>query len=170
MPKPTYASVTEQACTCSYLQHAAEDPDNPIVFHERTGEFQFTFQEPDHEGRSMLVIYHCPFCGGTAPESKRALLFAVIPRSEEERLEEILAPIRTIQDALALLGTPDFDGYTGIRQEEQDGKPPTWRHRRQIRYERLSEVADVWIVESADGRLLWQLQGKYLGKREEETG
>ncbi len=118
----------------------------------------------------MLVIYHCPFCGGAAPESKRALLFEVVSRSEGERLEEILAPIRTIQDALALLGTPDFDGYAGIRQEEQDGKPSTWRHRRQIRYERLSEVADVWIVESADGRLLWQLQGKYLGKREEGTG
>lgn len=170
MPKPTYASVTEQACTCNYLQQAADDPDNPIVFHERTGEFHFTYQEPDHEGRSMLVIYHCPFCGGAAPESKRALLFAVIPRSEEERLAEILMPIKTIKDALESLGTPDFDGFIGSRQYERDDQPPTREHRRQIRYERLSEIADVWIDESRDGRAFWQLQGKYLGKPEEGTG
>jgi hypothetical protein len=167
MPKPTFASVTEQSCTCDYLQKEANDPESPIIFDEPTGEYQFTYQEPGCEGRSTLVIYHCPFCGGTAPESKRALLFAVIPRAEEERLAEILAPIQTIKDALATFGTPDFDGFVEVRQHERDDKPSTRAHHRQIRYERLSEVADVWIDECPDGRAFWQLQGKYVGKRPE---
>jgi hypothetical protein len=166
MPKPTFASVTEQVCTCDYLQKAADDPENPIIFDEPTGEYQFTYREPECEGRSMLVIYHCPFCGGAAPESKRNLLFAVIPRSEGERLAEILAPIQTIHDALELLGTPDFDGFVQFRQEERNDHPSTWQHRRQIRYERLSEVADVWIDESTNGRVFWRLQGKYVGGAE----
>jgi hypothetical protein len=165
MPKPTSASVTDQPCTCDYLQNAAADPDNPISFDQQTGEYQFTYQEADCEGISTLVIYHCPFCGGAAPESKRALLFAVVSRREEERLAQILAPIRTIDEALQRFGKPDFNDYVKVHQPEQAGKPPSVEYHRQIRYEKLSDVADVWIEEYPDGRASWQLQGKYVGRK-----
>jgi hypothetical protein len=162
--KPTHASVTEQRCACDYLQNAADDPDSPIIFDQRTGEYQFTYQEPDCEGLSSLVIYHCPFCGGVAPESKRALLFAVISRDEERRLAALLRPIETIRDALEKLGTPDFDGFVVRRQPERDEKAPTREQHRMIRYEKMSDVADIWITEREDGRACLQLQGKYLGR------
>jgi uncharacterized protein DUF6980 len=164
MSKPTDASVTEQRCTCDYLQSAANDPDNPIIFDARTSEYQFTYQEPDCEGRAMLVIYHCPFCGGAAPESKRELLFAAISREEEERLAELMEPIKTIEDALAAFGPPDFDGHSSSRRPEASGQPPTIEHFRNIRYENLSEVAAIWITEQAHGRIFWELQGKPLQK------
>lgn len=76
MAKPTFHSVTQQPCACSYLENEANDPDSPILFDASTGEFQFSF------GDAMLILYHCPTCGGVAPKSKRELLFAVIPSDE----------------------------------------------------------------------------------------
>ncbi|MCX7424952.1 MAG: hypothetical protein NTW96_04905 [Planctomycetia bacterium] len=111
----THASVTDVPCTCGYLERAADDPANPIAFDERTFEYQFTYQESDHEGRSMLVIYHCPFCGGAAPESQRHRLFAAIPTTEEERLAQLLAPIETMQQAIDVLGPPQMDDYSVMR-------------------------------------------------------
>jgi hypothetical protein len=164
VPKATYASVTEQRCACDYLQNAANDPDNPIIFDERTGEYQFTYQQSDCHGHSSLVIYHCPFCGGVAPESKRALLFAVVSEDEESRLAEILRGIKSLKDAIAKLGPPDFDDFVSYRQHEQNDKAPTREQRRTIRYQQISNVADIWITEREDGGAFWQLQGKYVGR------
>jgi hypothetical protein len=164
VPKPTFASVTEQLCVCEYLQRAADDPDNPIVFDEQAGEYQFTYQG-EGEGLSMLVIYHCPFCGGAAPESKRELLFEDIPREEAERIALILHSIHSLDDAIKSFGAPDFDGFTTIHEHEKDNAPPSLKCSRQIRYERLSTVADVWIVEHPNGKAWWQLQGKPIANR-----
>lgn len=165
MPKPTYASVTEELCTCGYLQNAADDPDNPIVFDAATGEYQFSYIDPNAkcEGRAMLVIYHCPFCGGAVPASKRALLFAVVPRMEEERLAGMMAPITTMKEALATLGTPDFEGHSTTRGPEREGEPFEVIRHRKIMYRDLSDVAELWITERADGTVWWRLQGKYIG-------
>lgn len=160
MPKPTHASVTDQPCTCDYLQNAASESDNPIVFNEATSEYHFTYREPGLEGPSMLVIYHCPFCGGMARQSKRPELFQVIPRAEQERLFDLLSPAQTIDQALAEFGPPDFDGFIGTHSQEQDGQPPCMERHRQIRYEGLSETADVWITEEPDGRTRIRLLGK----------
>jgi hypothetical protein len=159
MSKRTYASVTKKTCNCGNLQSAADDPDNPIRFEEETNEFHFVYSD------GMLVIYHCPFCGGAAPESKRALLFAQIPRSEEERLAKLLHPITTIDDALKNLGAPDFDGHSTTKIPESDTEGPKIQYSREIRYERLSDVAIVSITERPDGKIHWQLQGKFLGRR-----
>jgi hypothetical protein len=161
--KPTSASVTDKLCTCGYLSQSADDPDNPIIFDKATGEYQFTYQEAVLEGRSTLIIYHCPFCGGCAPPSKRDLLFAVIPRSEEKRLLELLTPIKTLQDARTILGNPDCEDFMTIRGSEKDETGPSVEHQREAHYEGLSKVADVWIRERSDGKVYWIIQGKYLG-------
>ena len=113
--RPTFASVADVQCACDYLQRSADDPNNPIVFDADTGEYHFTYREPDCHGPSTLVIYHCPFCGGAAPESKRQLLFAVIPAEEDQRLAELLGPVRTIRGALKRLGKPQRDDRFGRR-------------------------------------------------------
>lgn len=161
--KPTPASVTSAPCTCDYLQRVADDAENPIAFDERTSEYQFRYQEPGSEGLSDLVIYHCPFCGGAAPASKRALLFTSIPRAEAARLAEILQPIETIHDALQQFGPPDVDDCSTTLRPELDGQPPSVEPHRDIRYSNLSDVADIWITERADGSVRWHLQGKYVG-------
>ncbi len=157
MPKRTHLSVTEKSCQCNYLQRAADNPENPIRFDQRTSEYQFVF------GDGRLRIFHCPFCGGAAPESKRSLLFAQIPYSEEDRLSQVLEPIKTIDDALELLGKPDVDSYLAVRTPEAENKAPTIERLRDIRYYGLSDVADVSIAERPDGLISWHLQGKYVG-------
>lgn len=167
MSKPTHASVTEELCTCNYLQNAADDPRNPIAFDADTGEYQF-----QHDGAN-LVIYHCPFCGGAAPDSKRHLLFAQIPAEEESRLAKLLHGIETIDDALQQLGSPDFEGTSITKFPEEENKAPRIQHHRDIRYHHLSDVAEIWITERPDGKIFWQLQGKYLGgsaEPEEDDG
>lgn len=157
MSKRTYSSVTEEPCTCGYLQNAADDPDNPIVFDRRTAEYQFSY------GGAMLVIYHCPFCGGAAPESKRDLLFAQIPAAEQNRLLDLLSGVQTIDDAIQKFGKPDFEGISTSKYAERDGEAPAIEPHRNIRYANLSEVAEVWITERLDGKIYARLQGKHLG-------
>jgi hypothetical protein len=163
--RPTYASVTAEPCTCKYLANAADDPRIPIFFDERTHEYQYTYQESECSGLSTLVIYHCPFCGGTAPASKRHLLFHVIPHEEEDRLAAMLSPIRTIREALERLGSPDHDDPQGEirREQETDESPSSMRWFRALTYRCLSSAADVRITERDDGTVYTVLQGKPIG-------
>jgi hypothetical protein len=163
--RQTYASVTDIPCTCGYLEKAADDPASPIVFDERTSEYHFTYQESDLEGRSMLVIYHCPFCGGAAPESRRDLLFAAISAEEEQRLARLLAPIETVRQAIDTLGPPQMDDYSVVRNRRRDvpDTPPMVQRCRELCYTILSDVADVRIAERSDGHVSWMLFGKYVG-------
>jgi hypothetical protein len=162
----TYASVTDVPCGCGYLERAADDPAGPIVFDEQTSEYQFVYQEPDCDGRSMLVIYHCPFCGGKAPASKRHLLFAAISAEEEQRLAQLLAPIKTTQQAFDAFGPPQADGFSVARETRRDdpSNPPMAQRRREVFYKGLSDVADVRITELPDGRVSFTLLGKYTGE------
>ena len=162
--RPTNASVTDVPCSCEYLQAAADDPRNPIVFDPQTNEYQFTYPESECYGPSMLVIYHCPFCGGVAPASKRDLLFAVIPQEEEQRLYDLLAPVHSLDAAIACLGQPDLDAYSTSRYHEKDEQPPTVDRFRTLRYERPSSVSDVWITERPDGKVHCSLQGKPISR------
>jgi hypothetical protein len=163
MPKQTYASVTEKPCTCKYLQNSADDPDNPIEFDVRTAEFHFVYDD------SMLVIYHCPFCGGAAPESKRATLFTQIPRAEQERLQELLRGIRTMDDAIRKFGEPALENVSVSKFQEREDIAPRIEPERTIRYEHLSDVADVCIAERPDGQIYWCLLGKFIGRDTESS-
>jgi hypothetical protein len=158
----TFASVTDAACKCGYLRQAADDPRQPIVFDKPTGEYHFRYREEGSNGYSTLVIYHCPFCGGAAPKSKRASLFHVILPSEEQRLTRMLNGITSLRSAIRKLGRPDNDNPrgTGVQMPERAGRAPTMQWFRTLRYEKLSKVVDVWFRERADGRASWQLLGK----------
>src|SRR5260370_37691856 len=100
--KPTFASVTKRRCTCGALERNSEDSEIPIVFDARMNEFSFRW--PSKHGDAHLLIYHCPFCGGAAPQSKRDTLFAVVSTTEARRLHELLSDIKTIEEAIKKLG------------------------------------------------------------------
>jgi hypothetical protein len=91
------------------------------------------------------------------------LLFAVIPREEEHRLYKLLGGLKTLDEAMQVLGSPDDDIPHGLTEKrpEQDGAPPTVESFRTLRYCGLSETADVNITESRTGSIHFWLQGKY---------
>ncbi len=157
MPKRTYASITEENCRCNYLQDMADDPDSGIRFDQSTSEYQFVCDS------AKDIIYHCPFCGGAAPESKRSLLFSQVPESEIDRLSRFFESITTIDDAIELLGKPDSDSYSTSTLPETEDKAPSYQRHRQIRYDGLSDVANVLFNEHQDGKVNWGFHGKYIG-------
>ena len=111
---------------------------------------------------AMLIIFHCPFCGGAAPESKRELLFARISDEEVMRLTDVLAPIQTLADVLRTLGKPDHDGLSTSRRSERGDSPSVVDRDRYFYYDRLSDTARVWFQVMPDDKVHWQLHGKQL--------
>jgi hypothetical protein len=120
MAKPTFASVTEVRCTCGYLEGSANDGSSPIKFDSTLNEYHFEYDTP--KGRGALLIYHCPFCGGTAPESKRDRLFAVISSDEEERLFALSRDVKTVEEALVILGPPRSAARCGLAATRTRGR------------------------------------------------
>jgi len=164
MSNPTFSSITDELCSCGYLEGQATDPDSPIVFSPETNEYHFEYKAPNAEGKGMLVIYHCPFCGGAAPESTRDQLFAQITAEEENRLNECLEGIITIEDAINKLGPPDHDDPrgVGIKAPEEDGSAPNIQSFRCLTYNNLSDSADVYITDYLRDRVHITYQGKCL--------
>jgi len=147
MTKRTHASVTDIPCNCNLLKFAADQKHIPVTFYERSNEYHFIYTDPTGKGNGSLRIYHCFFCGGTTPESKRVRQFAVIDFGEKVRLDHIVEDIKTISDAFAILGEPDRDEEVGELTDEENSKPPTVNKYRSLIYTKLSETADVRITD-----------------------
>lgn len=171
MKKPTFASVTSKPCRCGFLERATGDPDLPIRFDASVGEYHFEFPSPCigetcPEAKAQLTIYHCPFCGGAAPPSKRETLFTMFSRLEAGRLGRLFDGMRTLDEVVQALGTPDEDKERGmmVREPGNEGKAPTARSHRTLRYTRLSDTADVEVyADPAEGAVKVTLMGKYIG-------
>ncbi len=161
----TFASVTDLACRCGYLEDAALDPDSPIVFDKTTGEFSFAYTPKTGQGKGSLTIYHCPFCGGTTPESVRGKQFAVISETEHQRLKELTKGVKTIDDALAILGLPDEDIPDGVTKKtrESGDQPPSLQPYRILKYNNLSDVAIVNLMNFHKDQVYFIYTGKYIG-------
>jgi hypothetical protein len=159
-------SVTAVACSCKWLERTAAEPDDPVVFDEQAGEYHIA---KPHGG--YLVIYHCPFCGGAAPSSRRAELFAHITSAEADRLEALTAGLTTIDEAVAALGSPQHDMPRGLRVHDpiKGGKPPEVRSFRSLTFTEVSETADIVLTDYGLDGVRFTFQGKYLGRKDRRT-
>jgi hypothetical protein len=136
--------------------------------------FDPELREYDIETRDggRLRIYHCYFCGGAAPRSKRASLFATIPQDEEDRLRELTSGFATLADVIRRFGKPDDDMPTGVgtKTRAKGGKPPTIKSYRLLRYSNLSKTAEVEFVDyGPETGVRATLQGKYIGKKKSRS-
>jgi hypothetical protein len=119
------------------------------------------------DARGHWMIYHCPFCGGAAPRSKRETLFAQITDAESRRLHELTRDVRTVEVAIARFGPPDHDLVDGLTMQTPatDTEPSKVSSYRVLTYDRLSETADVHFTDYGPERgLRMTLQSKYIGK------
>jgi hypothetical protein len=162
--KPMCASRTSEPCTCRYLETWSAEPGSPLVFDETLNEYQIRYEHGST--RCEMRVRHCPFCGGAAPRSKRASMFAHITSAETQRLLALTKDLRTVADAIERFGPPDEDlagGFT-TNTREKGLQPPTVSSYRTLRYKQLSETADVTLVDYGPERgLHTTLTGKYLG-------
>jgi hypothetical protein len=158
--KPTPFSVTSTPCRCPWLQNAASEPQVPVRFEEKFGEYQV-----ERRDGGYLVIRHCPWCGGAAP-SKRASLFATIPNTELRRLGRLTANLKTVEDALAHLGKPDDrhpEGLT-IHTPARGRRPAQAETFPTMTFSKLSKVADVTLADYGPRGVGFSFSPKYLGK------
>ena len=140
----------------------ADDPDLPIRYDTELNEFYVAY--PTEGGNGKLAIRHCLFCGGKAPESKRASLFARIPHAEQRRLFKMAQSLRSVKEVLDALGEPNEDVPNGMTDEssEQADQPGMVRTYRVLRYHNLSETADIAFNVDSRGAVGVSLSGKFL--------
>ncbi len=152
-------------CDCGWLESAADDPCVSVVFNRELNEYHLI---RSGEFGGEMMIYHCPFCGGRAPQSRRNKLFAEISIEEMDRLRILTKDLKTLPDVLSTLGTPDQDianGY-GHMTPEKDGQSNRTEHLRMLRYASISPTADVEVVVYPTDRVHFMFTGKYVGKHE----
>jgi len=109
-----------------------------------------------------MMIYHCPFCGGRAPKSRRGDLFHRLTHAEQRRLSELTKDMRTLQDVITAFGEPDIRQPIGMMQTmpERDGEPETTRSYPVMIYSGLSETADVHVTIFPADRVYISFRGK----------
>lgn len=166
--KPNGNSVTTVRCTCNYLQRASKEPESPIVFDEDMNEYHIA--RPAAARGGSLIIYHCPWCGGAAPHSRRDTFFAHITQHESARLHALADDVKTVEDAIAKFGQParDFPRGQTCKTPASDTEPATVTSYRVLYYTGLSETADIRLIDFGPERgLRCSLTSKYIGKPKE---
>jgi hypothetical protein len=147
------------------LDAQANHPDSPIRFDPELNEYHF-IHDTSTSGEAKMMIYHCPFCGGRAPKSRRSELFHRLTHAEQRRLCELTKSMRTIQDVTAAFGEPDIKQPVGmvITKPERDGKPETTQSYPVMIYTKLSDIADVHVTIYPTDRVGISFQGKGVKK------
>ncbi len=157
-------------CRCGGLESAADEPDNPIIFQADLNEFQIEYST--EEGPGHMMIHYCPFCGGKPPDSRRSRLFARITRAELRRLRDLTTDIRTLEDAVRILGEPDQDEAEGmtVHTPGSENEPPVVRSYRMLRYNDHSDTAVIEITDYLKDKVDIGFQGKYLRREVLQQG
>ncbi len=152
-------------CDCRTLDSAADEPDIPIIFSANTNEYQLVHGD---DNQSRMLLYYCPFCGGRTPDSRRDRLFSRITMAETDRLKELTRGIKTIDDAIRLLGTPDTDSPDGVTivTDGSETDPTKIESYRTITYSGLSVAAVVHITDYRGGGIQIQFFGKSVEDRQ----
>jgi hypothetical protein len=151
-------------CDCGVLERLSKEPGVPIFYDPELNEYRI--QTAD--GGRNTMMYHCFFCGGRLPKSRRDELFRHITTDEVIRLKMILKDITTLPDLLAALGPPDRDDPMGIstRAKAEDGGDRITYHRT-LSYYSLSSTADVVASLNHEGQVAFSYWPKPL---DEEVG
>jgi hypothetical protein len=160
---PTPVSVTQTRCSCGYLKRAARSGIAPIKFDEEVNEYSFE----DKSVNASVVIYHCPFCGGVASESKRGDLFAKVSPREAGRVGALIRHLDTAEGIEAALGKPDKISIHNRQPEEiamlqKMASSPV----HQWSFKRLSRTANVEFSIYPDGKV----EGAIVPKSRQRRG
>jgi hypothetical protein len=161
--KATFDSVTTKPCRCTYLAQQAENPDVPIVFDRGMNEYNIV-----GPSGTQSVIYHCPWCGGAAPRSKRPTLFAAVTQKGLQRLEELTRGLSSLEDAVARFGPPDEEQRAGttITTPASAAQPPMTTVHRTLKFGKLSATVDVVIEDHGLHGVRAAYVPKYIGSSE----
>ena len=146
-------------CDCNWFQRAAADPHIPVEYDANLNEYHLV-RSGAQVGK--MQMYHCPFCAGRAPASRRDELFIPISTEEQWRLRDMVRNLKTVSDVTTSLGEPDDDVADGtwIETPEATGQPGKTEYFRTLVYRRLSAMADVRVLIYPQGQVHFELASK----------
>jgi len=156
-------------CGCKWFERAAKDDSIPVVFDELMNEYHLEHSN----GKGHLLFYHCPFCGGKAPESLRGTYWTEVTHEESYRLEKLTRDIKTSEELFSTFGVPDHDFEVGgscTSPGSEEEPPKTRLSPRRVVYKSLSNIADVHVTIDRYDRLRFSYQGRYIGPKRSEQG
>ena len=150
--------MAERSCECSHWTGWVKDPFFPIWFNSKMNEYTVVFGKT---ATSSLVIYYCPICGGSMPESHRGDFFTI--PSDEDRASARLF-LQNITDATSMrsiLGEPDeiyqlWTDETDKPIRASNAPLPKWQYRYSSRWKTLQ----VGIQEFEDGNIIISICGQ----------
>ena len=131
--------LRKDICDCSVLEHAAKESDHPIRWDERMNEYFMTW------GKGRMMVYFCPFCGGSISKARRSSEFVQLTEQEEARILDLFRGVLTEGDVISRFGLPDEvrDFATALRRPAQAGRPESGDASRGMVFKRLSPVAEI---------------------------
>ena len=132
-------SVTQTRCSCGFLERTARERLFPIKFDPKLNEYSFE----DATTGSSMMIYHCPWCGGVASESKRGDLFRHVPIKEWGRLNSLTNQLRSLAEIESALGKPDETAIEKPTKQDASLFRKIASPRTRMSFMRLSDSADV---------------------------
>ena len=161
----THLGSPPEQCECNWLSNAASDPSVPIEFDPRLNEYHLVTKGA---GEGRMLLYFCPFCGGSAPKSARASLFAYVPSDELHRLVALTKGVTTLSETLDKFGAPDNDHPNGYGETipSTESDPGRAQFFRLLTYERLSDVAAVHVVVRPDDRVSFSYVPKEVARHD----
>jgi hypothetical protein len=147
----------KSTCKCEWFERAADDPKTPVEFDAKLNEYHIVRGPKD-----FLMLYYCPFCGGSARKSRRNRLFHTLTGAERQRLVTLTKALHTVKDVTRAFGKPDIHQPVGmvITKPERDGKPETTQSYPVMIYTKLSKIADVHVTVCPMARVGIRFQGK----------
>ena len=149
-------------CDCTVLERASKEPGHAIRWDEQMNEYYIAYGK---SGRMM--VYYCPFCGGSTPKSRRSSLFAHVTQQEEHRITELFRGIRKVADVVERFGAPDEEREfaSGVRSPARDDKPERGEIFRGLVYKNLSPVAYIVVNVGDSDTVRGTWIQKYVGDR-----
>lgn len=114
------------------------------------------------------AVYHCHFCGGLLPDSRRPIWYPRLSQEERARLQQLVEGITTAEEAIERLGPPDFDAMMGVH-ESIEGRL-VWNEElsnkcRNVEYHNLSEHANIEFYFRTDHAVECRFEVKLLSPR-----
>ena len=159
----TAREKSTRVCTCDWLKNAATDARFPVEYDEQSNKFKLQCRLEDGK-LGYTVLHFCPFCGGMAPDIRKEKTFTQISEQEFLRLQELTRQIKSIEDALRILGEPQLV-YSPLSMQAQisQAEQEMLQNARSLTYQNISETAIIHITEYEQGGVRIVFQEKYIG-------
>jgi hypothetical protein len=149
---------TKEACDCGVISAMLNDPDSGLTLGEDN-----TFLLA-----GQWLVYHCPFCGGLLPHSRKPIWYPQLTDDERARLQQLVEGITTAEEAIQRLGPPDYDAFMGVH-ESINGRlvynEELSKKNRNVEYYNLSEHANIEFYFHVDYGVECRIEVKLISPR-----